>query len=196
MRIITLDLETQNFFQDVGSNDPSSLDISVACIHDSDAAGTPGEFRSFTETTLKDLWPILESADAIVTWNGDHFDIPLLNKYYPGDLTKIRSIDLMKEVQNVLGRRLKLDSVAGATLGVAKSGNGVEAVEWWRAGEVDKIIKYCTDDVRLTRELYDYAVKNSALKYKDVSGAIREVRLNTAPWSQPVASAMTFTLPF
>lgn len=196
MRIITLDLETQNFFQDVGSNDPSSLDISVACIHDSAAMGTPDEFKSFTEATLKDLWPILESADAIVTWNGDHFDIPLLNKYYPGDLTKIRSIDLMKEVQSVLGRRLKLDSVAGATLGVAKSGNGIEAVEWWRAGEIDKIIRYCTDDVRLTRELYDYAVKNGSLKYKDVSGAIRDVKLNTSPWSLPIATAMTFTLPF
>ena len=132
----------------------------------------------------------------MVTWNGEHFDIPLLNKYYPGDLTKIKSIDLMKEVQNVLGRRLRLDSVASATLGVSKSGHGLEAVEWWKNGEVDKIIKYCIDDVRITKDLYEYAVKNGSLKYKDVGGALRAVKLNTAPWSAPVASAMTFTLPF
>ena len=196
MRIITIDTETQNIFQDVGSNDPASLDLSVVCIHDSAAAGTPDEFKSFTINDLKGLWPILESADGMVTWNGEHFDIPLLNKYYPGDLTKIKSIDLMKEVQNVLGRRLRLDSVASATLGVSKSGHGLEAVEWWKNGEVDKIIKYCIDDVRITKDLYEYAVKNGSLKYKDVGGALRAVKLNTAPWSAPVASAMTFTLPF
>jgi DEAD/DEAH box helicase domain-containing protein len=195
MRIITLDLETQNFFQDTGSNEPASLDISVVCIHDS-AAPAGEEFRSFVVHDMKGLWPILESADAIVTWNGDHFDIPLLNKYYPGDLTKIKSIDLMKEVQAVLGRRLKLDSVAAATLGVSKSGNGIEAVEWWRTGEIEKIIKYCTDDVRLTRELYDYAMKNGYLRYRDVGGAVRNIQLDTAPWQSTVGSALTFTLPF
>jgi DEAD/DEAH box helicase domain-containing protein len=198
MRIITVDIETQNIFQDVGSNDPTSLDISVVCVHDSAAgpSSDPASFKSFTVHDLKGLWPILENADGIVTWNGEHFDIPLLNKYYPGDLTKIKSIDLMKEVQLVLGRRLRLDSVASATLGASKSGHGLEAVEWWKNGEVDKIIKYCTDDVRLTRELYDFAMKNGHLKFKDISGGIREVKLDTAPWAKPVESAMTFTLPF
>ncbi|HEX7724470.1 MAG TPA: ribonuclease H-like domain-containing protein [Candidatus Paceibacterota bacterium] len=195
MRIITIDTETQNIFQDVGSNDPTSLDISVVCIHDSGAPAGQ-EFKSFVVNDLKGLWPILESADGLVTWNGEHFDIPLLNKYYPGDLTKIKSIDLMKEIQLVLGRRLKLDSVASATLGTSKSGHGLEAVEWWKKGEVDKIITYCTDDVKLTRELFDFAVKNGHLKFKDISGGIRQIKLNTAPWMQRNESALTFTLPF
>ena len=45
-----------------------------------------------------------EQADILVRIrNGDHFDIPLLNKYYPGDLTKLKSVDLMKEMAKVLG---------------------------------------------------------------------------------------------
>lgn len=191
MRRITFDIETQNFFQDVGSNDPRDLDISVLCTHDS----LDDSYKSYLIKDLNKLWPILEQADILVTWNGDHFDIPLLNKYYSGDLSKIRSIDLMKEMQNVLGRRLKLDTVAGATLGTAKSANGLEAVEWWRNGEVDKIIKYCIDDVRLTKDLYEYAIKNGHLKYKDV-GAVRELKLETAKWEAPAKSALTFTLPF
>lgn len=191
MRIITLDLETQNFFQDTGSNEPASLDISVVCIHDSET----DEFKSFVVTDMKGLWPILEGADAIVTWNGDHFDIPILNKYYPGDLSKIKSIDMMREVQNVLGRRLKLDSVAEATLGTSKSGNGAEAVDWWRKGEIEKVIAYCIDDVRITRALYDYAMKNGYLKYKDM-GVPKQIKLDTKPWSIPVGSSLTFTLPF
>ncbi len=190
MRKITLDLETKNMFSDVGSNDPTALDISVVCIHDS----LDDSYKSFTEANMKDLWPILEQSDMIITWNGDHFDIPLLNKYYAGDLSKIKSLDLMKEVVNVLGRRLKLDTVAQATLGKAKSGNGLEAIEWWLSGEIDKIIKYCIDDVRLTKEIYEYAITNSSLKYKD-NGTIKEVKLNTTTWEVPQSDAMTFTLP-
>lgn len=191
MRVITLDLETQNFFQDVGSNDPTDLDISVVGIHDS----LDNSYKSFVVNDMRGLWPILEDCDAIVTWNGEHFDIPLLNKYYTGDISKIKSIDLMKKVQTVLGRRLKLDTVAGATLGVAKSGNGIEAVEWWRKGEIDKIIKYCLDDVRLTRELYEYAIRNSSLKYRE-AGALKEIKLDTSTWEVPEGSSMTYTLPF
>ncbi len=190
MRKITLDIETKNLFSDVGSNDPTALDISVVCIHDSQ----DDSYKSFTEANMKDLWPILEHSDMIITWNGDHFDIPLLNKYYTGDLKKIKSLDLMKEVVNVLGRRLKLDTVAQASLGKAKSGNGLEAIEWWLAGEVDKIIKYCIDDVKLTKEVYEYAMANSSLKYKD-NGTIKVVKLDTSSWEVPQSDSMTFTLP-
>src|SRR5262245_50560454 len=105
MRKITFDIETKNIFSDVGSNDPAALDISVVGGHDS----ATDEYQTFLETDFKNLWPILEQADMLITWNGDHFDIPLLNKYYPGDLTKIKSLDLMREVYSVLGRRLRLD---------------------------------------------------------------------------------------
>jgi DEAD/DEAH box helicase domain-containing protein len=191
MRKITIDLETKNFFQDVNSNDPADLDISIACIHDS----ANDEYASFLETDFNKLWKILEQADMLITWNGDHFDIPLLNKYYPGDLTKIKSLDLMKEVQKVLGRRLKLDGVGQATLGINKSGNGIEAVEWWRNGEIDKLTKYCLDDVRITKELYDYAISNGFLKFRDMN-MIKEIKLDTTSWEVPQSSALTFTLPF
>ena len=195
MRIITFDIETKNLFQDVGTNDPVDLDISVVCIHDSEKGEGPESYSSFLETDLTKLWPIIEQADALVTWNGDHFDIPLLNKYYPGDLSKIKSIDLMREVQIKLGRRLKLDTVAEATLGVKKSGHGLDAIEWWKNGEIDKIIKYCIDDVKITRQLYDYALQNKLLKYRD-SGVLKDIKLDISQWSITEPVSMTFTLPF
>lgn len=191
MRKITFDLETKNVFGDVGSNEPSALDMSVVCIHDS----LTDSYRGFLEDDLRNLWPIMEQADILISWNGDHFDIPILNKYYAGDLGKIKSLDLMKEVQKVLGRRLKLDTVAAATLGINKSGHGLDAIEWWNKGEIDKILKYCTDDVRITRELYDYAMRNKCLKYTD-GGIVKEIKLDTSTWELPLPSAMTFTLPF
>lgn len=191
MHKITFDIETKNFFQDVGSNDPADLDISVVCIHDS----ADDQYKSFLETEFNKLWPILEQADILITWNGDHFDIPLLNKCYPGDLNNIKSIDLMKEVQKSLGRRLKLDSVAEATLGIGKTGLGSDAMILWRNGEIDKLISYCINDVKLTKELYDYATSNGFLKFKD-AGVPKQVKLDTANWETPESAAMTFTLPF
>lgn len=191
MRKITFDIETKNFFTDVGSNDPVDLDISVVCIHDS----LDDKYTSYLEADFGKLWPILEKADVLITWNGDHFDIPLLNKYYPGDLSKIKSLDLMKEVQKSLGRRLKLDNVAEATLGRNKSGHGSEAIDWWKNGEIDKLIQYCTEDVRITKEIHDFAASNKHLKYKDL-GNIKEIKIDTASWETPLDNAMTFTLPF
>ena len=191
MRKITFDLETKNFFQDVGSNDPADLDISVVCIHDS----ADDQYKSFLEADFNKLWPILEQADMLITWNGDHFDIPLLNKYYPGDLKNIKSLDLMREAAKVLGRRLKLDTVGEATLGINKTAHGSEATEMWKNGEIDRLIEYCTHDVKMTKELYDYALANSKLKYKEF-GAPKELCLNTSSWEVPESVAMTFTLPF
>ncbi|MEK7095135.1 MAG: ribonuclease H-like domain-containing protein [Patescibacteria group bacterium] len=193
MRKITFDVETRNLFQDVGSNDPTALDISVVCIHDS----LTDEYTSYLQEDFKKLWPVIEQADMLITFNGDHFDIPLLNKYYPGDLTKIKSLDLLAEVRNVLNRRLKLDTLAEATLNKKKSGHGLEAITWWQNGEIDKIIKYCLEDVKITKELYDFALKNEKLKYKDfTTGKILDIKLNTKEWEKKTESAMTFTMPF
>ena len=191
MRKIVLDIETKNIFQDVGSNEPKDLDISVVCIYDS-ATDT---YSSYLEEDFPKLWPILENADAIITFNGDHFDLPLLDKYYPGDLMKIKSVDILKAVKDSLGRRLKLDTIAQATLGKGKSGNGLEAVAWWRNGEVQKIIDYCIEDVKVTKEIYDYAIKNGHLKYRD-NDKIKDIPLNTSKWEQKQDNGMTFSLGF
>jgi len=191
MRKIVLDIETRNLFQDVGTNNPADLDISVVCIYDYER----DMHQSFLQEDFGRLWPILENADMLITYNGDHFDIPLLDKYYPGDLTKIKSLDLLKEIKNSLGRRIKLDTVAEATLGRNKAGHGLEAITWWKNGEIDKIIKYCTEDVRITKEVYDYAIKNGVLKYTDGS-IIKDIKLDTSKWEEKNDSSMTFSLGF
>ena len=190
LRKITFDIETSNQFSG-GNFDPLTLDISLVGIHDSKT----NEYSSYLQEDFPRLWPILEKADILIGYNSEHFDIPLLNKYYPGDLTKIKSVDLLKEVRAVLGRRLKLDSLAQATLGASKSGNGLEAIKWWKEGRIEDVRKYCLDDVRLTLELYEYAKKNKKLLYKDYDG-IREVKINPSQWEKGADHALTHTLPF
>lgn len=192
MRKIVLDIETQNTFRDVGKNDPTALDISLLVIYDYETE----KYSCFLQKDFPKLWAILERADVIIGYNSDHFDIPLLNKYYPGDLTRIKSVDLLVDIQKSLGRRIRLDDVASATLGMGKSGSGLEAIEWWKNGEIDKIQKYCEQDVRVTKDIYEYAKKNSSLKFKDITG-IREFPIDPSKWELQIKPAsMNFTLPF
>ncbi len=189
MRVVTFDIETANWLSDIGSSDPADLTIALVCVHDSET----DTYSSFLEPELSKMWPILERTDVLVGYNSNHFDIPLLNKYYPGDLTRIKSLDIMQEVHSVIGRRLKLDSIAEGTLGEKKSASGAQSVQWWRAGEIEKVRNYCLKDVEITKKIFDYALKNRSLKYQEL-GKAREFKIDTSKWLSPSGGAMTFTL--
>jgi len=191
MRKVVFDIETSNFFQETGSNDPASLDLACICIHDSET----DKYSSYTKETLDKLWPILEKTDLLIGFNSDHFDIPLLSKYYSGHLDKIKSLDILKEVRKSLGRRIKLDTLAEATLGRNKTADGLAAGIWWKKGEYQKVIDYCIEDVRITKDIYDYARKNGNLKYKDGT-ELKDIKLDTSDWEKITDKVMTHTLPF
>lgn len=191
MRKIVFDIETANLFSDVGSSDPRDLDISVVCIYDS---GT-GTFSSYFVDELPKLWPILESADLLIGFNSDHFDTPLLDKYYPGDLTKIPSLDILKEVKNQYGRRMKLDQIAEGTLKTNKISDGLEALRWWREGLRDKVVEYCIADVRITRDIYEYARKHNKLKFAE-GGKVISFPIDASGWESGGGATITHTLPF
>ena len=191
MNKIVFDIETSNLFADVGKNDPSLLDISVVGIYDYSIDA----FSCYLQEELKKLWPKFEKADIIIGYNSEHFDLPLLNKYYPGDLTKIKHIDLLKEIRNSFGRRIKLDSVAEGTLNTKKSGSGLQAITWWRNGEKEKVKSYCLDDVKITKELYDFALKNNKLRFKE-GGEFIDIPLETGSWEKIEEKKLTHILPF
>lgn len=195
MRAITFDIESISDSFVRGHIDVNEQELTVVAIHDSET----GEYSSFFKDELHKLWPILEHADLLIGFNSDAFDIPLLNRYYPGDLSHLRSLDLLSEVQKVLGRRIRLQSLAEATLGRGKKGDGLKASEWWKEGKKAEVAEYCIEDVRLTRELYDYALAHGVLKYKDLTD-IRDIKIDTSLWAAPAAGAalspaMTHALP-
>ena len=190
MRAITFDIESISDSMVRGRIDVSEQELTVVAIHDSET----GEYSSYEKEELHKLWPVLERADMLIGFNSDTFDIPLLNRYYPGDLSRLRSLDLLSEVQKVLGRRVRLQSLAEATLGKGKTGDGLKAGDWWREGKKDKVREYCIEDVRLTRELYDYALTHGVLKYKDLRD-IRDIKLDTRLWTSAAPGpAMTHAL--
>lgn len=188
MRIVTFDIETIGEFRN-GPRAFENLELTICCIHDSET----NSYDSFLKEDLPRLWKILEHTDALVGFNSDHFDIPILNKYYPGDLTKIRSIDLLKEISDVLGRRVRLDAIAEGTLGSKKSASGLQAMQWWKEGNIDALRKYCLKDVEITKKVFDYALKNGMLTFKEL-GIKKEVKLDTSKWlTAPASPTATLT---
>jgi DEAD/DEAH box helicase domain-containing protein len=191
MRKVVIDIETKNTFREVGKNDPAALDISLVGMYDY----TTDTYSSYLDTELAKIWPLLEKVDMIIGFNSDHFDIPLLNKYYAGDLTKIKSLDILAEVRKSIGKRIGLGYIAKSTLNKGKIGNGLEAITWWKNGEIEKIRKYCLEDVKITKELYDYAQKYKLLKYPEGSKII-DIKLDPSTWEEKQNISMTYTLPF
>jgi hypothetical protein len=108
----------------------------------------------------------LKAADLIIGFNSKHFDFTVLQPYYPNfNLGQLPHLDILEEITNVLGRRLKLESVAQETLGYGKSGDGLDAIRYFRAGDWDSLIKYCLDDVKVTKEVYDYGLAHGNIWY-------------------------------
>ncbi len=192
MRKIVLDLETKNTFAEVGSREAAKLDLSVVSIYDYD----DGKYYSYLEDELADLWQRLEKTDILIGYNLNKFDVPVLNKYYSGDLSKIKTVDLYEEVKKAAGKSLSLDLVAAGTLGTGKISHGLQAVAWWQEGKIDEIKKYCEDDVRITKEIYEFARQNGYLKYKLLNEEYK-FPIDTSSWEQAENKGqMNYTLPF
>jgi DEAD/DEAH box helicase domain-containing protein len=189
MRYLVFDIETTNT-TGAPSRDLAELEIALVGAYDSEADA----YTSYLKEDLPSLWSLIERTDLLIGFNSDQFDIPLLNRYYPGDLSKIPSLDLLSEVQKALGRRIRLDSLAKATLGRGKKGTGLAAVEWWQEGKIDKVREYCLEDVRLTKELFDYAKTHGLLKFKDLT-KVRDLKIDTSHWgTEAGAPTLTHTL--
>ncbi len=161
MQGIVIDIETTTL---VESGEPVvSLDISVVGAYDY----SDNTYHTYTTDELNDLWERIQKTNTLIGFNSDHFDIPLLNKYCPFDLKAMTSFDILRELRKIIHRRVSLNAVAQGTLGIAKSGKGVDAVEWWKKGEIERVKKYCNDDVEITKRVFDYLRENNLLKFVD-----------------------------
>lgn len=171
---VVFDLETQRSFDEVGGRSQLhklGVSIGVAYRYDEDS------FLVATEDNIQELIDLLCAADLVVGYNIIGFDYEVLRGYTDRDFSQLRSFDLMKDLQERLGFRPKLENVASATLGTGKSADGLQALEWWRSGELDKIEHYCREDVRVTRDLYDFGKRNQFVLVSRFGGKPKRVQV-------------------
>jgi hypothetical protein len=165
--IVYFDLETQKSAEEVGGWDRirdmrMSVGVSYSTARD--------EYRIYSEKQVDDLVKELARADLIVGFNNLRFDYEVLHSYTILDLTQIPTLDVLVELQRKLDHRLSLDAVASATLGIEKTSEGMQALQWYRQGKLMDIAEYCCYDVKITRLLHEYGARHKQLFYRDRFG--------------------------
>jgi hypothetical protein len=165
MEIVYFDLETQRTANDAGGwNRKRDMGMSVGVTYST----TLREYRIFSEQRVNDLVQQLLRADLVVGFNVVNFDYEVLMGYTILDLPhQLRTLDLLVEVEKNLGSRPKLENIAQATLGLGKTGDGVDAIKWWREKRVLDIAEYCCFDVKVTRLLHEFGATNREIFYID-----------------------------
>ncbi len=165
---LVLDVETQYLSDEVagGWSAVHKFRVALAVTWDQQNGS-----RVWYEEDVQRLLLEAEKFEIIVTFNGENFDFKVLSAYGPVEGLYRKSTDMLAVLSKRLGFRVKLDSVALATLGRGKIGSGTECVDWWRSGDPiqrQKVVDYCKMDVELTRDIYLFAKQHGYVLIEDL----------------------------
>ena len=161
--MLYLDLETRMLAQEVGGwQNAHLMRISVAVVYDSHME----RFLSYAEDEVDDLLSLLEQADLVVGFNVKRFDYRVLGAYASWDLKALNTFDILEDLHKRLGFRLGLDHLARETLQQGKTADGLQAVAWFREGDMESLTSYCRADVDVTRRLFLFGLENGYLVYR------------------------------
>jgi len=158
-RFMVLDVETQKGFNEVDRKKLYLLKISVACIYDSKT----DSYLAFEEKEMLKLEELMKEADLIIGFNVRDFDMEVLAPYFVTPVKNFPVLDLLVEFEKVRGHRISLQSLAQATLQTSKSGSGLDALGLFKDGKIEELKKYCMDDVRITKDIYEYGLKHKKI---------------------------------
>ncbi len=167
------DVETQRSASEVGGwANVDKMLVSVAV-----SWSVKDGFRHWAESEMAAFLTYLTQFNRIISYNGDGFDSKVLSHYGDVSLVSRNSFDLHRKLKEILGHRIKLDAVAQSTLGSGKTANGLAALRWWKEGNVDMIVQYCEQDVKLLVDLVRFARTNGFVRYTDISGFEKVVQV-------------------
>jgi DEAD/DEAH box helicase domain-containing protein len=162
-RLVYYDVETQKRADEVGGWDRADLMLISIAVTFSEEHG----FKVWYEKDTRDMVRYMSEFDMVVSFNGNNFDSKVLSHY--ADVTEMqrKSFDVAEYLSAKLKHRIRLESVATATLGTGKSADGLLALQWWKEGRVDEIIEYCKQDVKVLRDVVIYGNEQGYIMYHD-----------------------------
>ena len=170
--VVVLDVETQHIASEVGGwSNIRDMRLAVGVTYHA----ASDVYRSYEEHDARQLINALREADLIVGYNLLRFDYEVLRRYTQDPLLDLPTVDMLDHIYRALGWRLSLEAVAGATLGEGKHGDGLQAVQWFREGDLQKVIDYCRRDVEVTWRVYQFGQQNGYIKYRDRRRGVQRV---------------------
>jgi DEAD/DEAH box helicase domain-containing protein len=165
--IVYFDLETQKSADEVGGwTNIRDMRMSVGVTYST----ARGDYKIYGEREVDRLITELMRADLVVGFNNLRFDYEVLHGYTVFDMRQVPTLDMLIELQKVINHRLSLDSIATSTLGVEKTAEGMQAIDWFRQGRLLEIAEYCCYDVKITKLVHEFGNTNRQLFYKNRFG--------------------------
>ena len=165
--IVYFDLETKHSADEVGGwSHIDKMGMSIGVTYST----ARGDYKIYGEPEVEELIKELQRADLVVGFNHIRFDYRVLEGYSIFDFSQVPSLDMLIVLNEKLGHRLKLDSIAQATLGCEKSAEGLQALEWFKQGKMAEIAKYCCFDVKITKLVHEYGAAHGHLFYNNRFG--------------------------
>jgi DEAD/DEAH box helicase domain-containing protein len=161
--IVYFDLETQLSAQEVGGwNNIADMRLALGVTYST----TRGSYEIYTETEAPELIRELQRADLVVGFNVLRFDYQVLTRYSAfADFSQVPTLDMLVDIEKIIGHRIKLDSIAQASLGVGKTADGLESLKWWKEGKYRDIAEYCCFDVKTTKLVHEYGATRGHVLY-------------------------------
>ena len=162
--IIVFDIETQNTFQETGKSRAEAfkkLRVSIVGVYEY----LTDSYKVYEEKELMELDKRFQKADLLLGFNSAGFDLPVLSNYFFTPVERFPHLDLMTEIEKNRGHRASLDSVAKPTLKAKKSGSGLDAIMYWKEGRIEELKKYCLEDVRITKEVFEYGCREGKILF-------------------------------
>ena len=174
-RVLYFDLETQKSAEDVdGWGNIHLMGLAVGVVWDS----LEQKYFSYLENEASKLVEKLRTANLVVGFNVKKFDYGVLQPYADFDLHEITTFDMLEDIKLKLNHRLSLNHLAENTLNSKKSADGLISLQWYKEGKIDKIVEYCQQDVKVTRDLFEYGEKYDHIKYKTRSGVAKDLKVD------------------
>ena len=118
----------------------------------------------------------------MVGFNVLNFDYHVLMGYTILDLIhELPTADLMLDMEQRLGHRLGLDSIATAQPSACKKPpSGLDAIRWWREGRLMDIAEYCCFDVKVTKLVHEHGCRHKELFFTDRFAQRQRVEIDWA----------------
>ncbi len=168
---VLFDLETLRSAADVGGWHKAhrmGVAVGVACFLEE------GRFEVYPEGQVGALVEALRRASLVIGYNIKRFDYLVLAGYTGEDFARtLPTLDLLEDVACRLGFRVGMGHLAQETLGIGKSADGLQSLEWVRQGRLDLVEQYCRKDVEILRDLYLHGRREGFLFYRDKQRDLR-----------------------
>jgi hypothetical protein len=123
-------------------------------------------YRVFCQDNFAEFKDLVHGSSVVIGFNNAKFDNAVLEACDIVDIWEEKTYDILQEIWAANGARFSpsgLDAVCKANFGTSKAGDGALAPVDWQRGNYGKVIDYCMNDVRMTKQVMDLVLSGASV---------------------------------